>query len=59
MGRVNGGLNLSRSLGDFDYKANATIEWHEHMITSCPDVKKEPRNFKEDEFIIIGCDGIW
>lgn len=27
MGRVNGGLNLSRSFGDFDYKQNAKLSY--------------------------------
>lgn len=26
-GRVNGGLNLTRSLGDFDYKANESLPY--------------------------------
>ena len=59
MGRVNGGLNLTRSFGDFDYKQNANQPWYEQMITSYPDTKKEARNKQGDEFIIIGCDGIW
>jgi serine/threonine protein phosphatase PrpC len=28
MGRVNGGLNLTRSFGDFDYKQNAGLKWN-------------------------------
>jgi hypothetical protein len=39
MGRVNGGLNLTRSFGDFDYKRNKSLDWHEQMITSKPDIK--------------------
>ena len=39
MGRVNGGLNLTRSLGDFDYKRNKGLGYHEQMITCKPDVK--------------------
>lgn len=39
MGRVNGGLNLTRSLGDFDYKRNKTLGYDEQMITCKPDVK--------------------
>jgi hypothetical protein len=38
MGRVNGGLNLSRSFGDFGYKKNSNLDWHEQMITSKPDI---------------------
>jgi serine/threonine protein phosphatase PrpC len=28
MGRVNGGLNLTRSFGDFDYKKNTSLGYH-------------------------------
>jgi serine/threonine protein phosphatase PrpC len=58
MGRVNGGLNLSRSFGDFNYKKNNSLSWAEQMITCKPDVKVIERN-GQDEFIIVGCDGIW
>jgi hypothetical protein len=39
MGRVNGGLNLTRSFGDFHYKNSEHLEYHEQMITCKPDVK--------------------
>jgi len=58
MGRVNGGLNLTRSFGDFDYKKNASLPYHQQMITCKPDIKNVKRS-SEDEFIILGCDGIW
>jgi len=58
MGRVNGGLNLSRSFGDFDYKQNKQLGYDQQMITCHPDVKSFDRN-ADDEFIIMGCDGIW
>lgn len=58
MGRVNGGLNLTRSFGDFDYKSKKELGYHEQMITCKPDIRVFQRHF-EDEFIIIGCDGIW
>jgi serine/threonine protein phosphatase PrpC len=28
MGRVNGGLNLTRSFGDYDYKQGKDLPWH-------------------------------
>lgn len=59
MGRVNGGLNLTRSFGDFDYKQNKSLLWHEQMITAKPDIKEVERDTGKDEFLIIGCDGIW
>ena len=57
-GRVDGNLNLSRSLGDLKYKQNKNITPEEHPVTANPDVKIEDLNGEED-FIIIGCDGIW
>ncbi len=39
MGRVNGGLNLSRSFGDFDYKGNKKFSYEQQMITCKPDIK--------------------
>lgn len=59
MGRVNGGLNLSRSFGDFGYKKNTNLSYAQQMITCKPDVKVVDRDSSNDEFIIIGCDGIW
>lgn len=59
MGRVNGGLNLTRSFGDFDYKQNKSLKYHEQMITCKPDIKEIQRDLSNDEFIIVGCDGIW
>ena len=57
-GRVKGNLNLTRGLGDLDYKQNKNLKPEEQMITSNPDIKIE--DFSNDvDFIIIGCDGIW
>lgn len=58
MGRVNGGLNLTRSFGDFDYKQKP-LPYDEQMITCKPDIKEVERKKGEDEFILLGCDGIW
>lgn len=58
MGRVNGGLNLTRSFGDFDYKKKTNLSYAEQMITCKPDIKQKERS-SEDEFIVLGCDGIW
>lgn len=56
-GRVKGGLNLSRSLGDMDYKQNTKLKAEEQMITAFPDITEEPS--QDIEFIILACDGIW
>ncbi|ROT79394.1 hypothetical protein C7M84_001877 [Penaeus vannamei] len=57
-GRVNGGLNLSRAIGDHGYKQNKNLSAEEQMISPLPDVRSmtlEPK----DTFIIVACDGIW
>lgn len=57
-GRVNGGLNLSRAIGDHGYKMNKKVQPEDQMISALPDIKKisiEP----EDEFMVLACDGIW
>jgi protein phosphatase 1G len=56
--RVNGNLNLSRSIGDLEYKKNPELPPNEQMICSTPDVNTFPREAM-DEFMIIACDGIW
>ena len=58
-GRVDGNLNLSRSLGDLKYKVNKDLKPEEWPITANPDVKVVELNSREDDFIIMGCDGIW
>ena len=58
MGRVNGGLNLSRSMGDFDYKRKSDLPYDQQMITCNPDVREFNRQ-NGDQFILMGCDGIW
>ncbi|KAI9583863.1 probable protein phosphatase CG10417 isoform X1 [Glossina fuscipes] len=57
-GRVNGGLNLSRAIGDHGYKMNANLPAEEQMISALPDVKKLIVT-PEDEFMVLACDGIW
>ncbi|KAG8238083.1 hypothetical protein J437_LFUL018101 [Ladona fulva] len=46
-GRVNGGLNLSRALGE------------QCPNDALPDVRKIKLRRDEDEFMVLACDGIW
>jgi serine/threonine protein phosphatase PrpC len=55
-GPVNGGLNLSRALGDLEYK-KGNLKPEEQMITANPDITKVKN--ENIDFIIMGCDGIW
>jgi serine/threonine protein phosphatase PrpC len=57
-GRVDGNLNLSRSLGDLKYKVNKNLTPEEHPVTANPDINVVDLTGEED-FIIMGCDGIW
>lgn len=57
-GRVKGNLNLSRGLGDLEYKNNTKLPAEEQMITANPDIIVEELT-KDCEFIVLGCDGIW
>ena len=57
-GRVNSNLNLSRALGDLEYKKDKKLPVEKQMIIAVPDIKSR-KLAEKDEFIIIGCDGIW
>ena len=57
-GRVNANLNLSRALGDLEYKKNKNIPPEKQLISAYPDVTERKIEDK-DEFILLGCDGIW
>jgi len=56
--RVNGNLNLSRALGDLEYKKDGTRKPEEQIICSTPDVEFFKRT-EQDEFVVICCDGVW
>mmetsp|Transcript_17560 Transcript_17560/g.19872 ORF Transcript_17560/g.19872 Transcript_17560/m.19872 type:complete len:823 (+) Transcript_17560:534-3002(+) len=57
-GRINGNLNLSRSIGDLKYKQVPGIPPEDQMITAEPDIMQIVLH-EEDEFLLLGCDGIW
>uniref|UniRef100_A0A0G4I595 PPM-type phosphatase domain-containing protein n=1 Tax=Chromera velia CCMP2878 TaxID=1169474 RepID=A0A0G4I595_9ALVE len=57
-GRVDGNLNLSRSLGDLFYKQNAELPPGQQRITAMPEVRVMAL-VPADEFAILACDGIW
>lgn len=57
-GRVNANLNLSRALGDLEYKQNSKKKPEEQLIIALPDIKRKEIT-KDDEFLLMGCDGVW
>lgn len=56
--RVKGILNLSRSLGDMEYKKDPTLSAELQMITADPEIKTFKLT-KDTQFLILACDGIW
>eukprot|EP00927_Polykrikos_kofoidii_P041263 TRINITY_DN3518_c0_g1_i1.p1 TRINITY_DN3518_c0_g1~~TRINITY_DN3518_c0_g1_i1.p1 ORF type:complete len:641 (-),score=164.46 TRINITY_DN3518_c0_g1_i1:161-1867(-) len=56
--RVMGDLNLSRAFGDTRYKTNEKVPAKDQIVTAFPEVRTLPLT-DDDEFIVIGCDGIW
>uniref|UniRef100_S4REA3 PPM-type phosphatase domain-containing protein n=1 Tax=Petromyzon marinus TaxID=7757 RepID=S4REA3_PETMA len=56
--RVKGVLNLSRSIGDLEYKLNKSLSVDDQMITVVPEVRRE-KITNETAFLILACDGIW
>jgi len=56
--RVNGNLNLSRAIGDMEYKKKPELGHEKQMICSTPDIIHVPLT-EDDEFIVLACDGVW
>jgi protein phosphatase 2C family protein 2/3 len=56
--RVKGVLNLSRSLGDTEYKQDSSLPPHKQMLVAFPEVRTLKRTADLD-FLILACDGIW
>lgn len=57
-GRVDGNLNLTRSLGDLKHKNRAHLKPEEQAITAHPDTYCFDLE-EEVDFVLMGCDGIW
>ena len=51
-------MNLSRSLGDLEYKQNKRLPPEDQMITANPDVFIETLT-DDCDFMIVACDGVW
>eukprot|EP00037_Helgoeca_nana_P018543 m.177424 g.177424 ORF g.177424 m.177424 type:complete len:450 (-) comp24485_c1_seq2:149-1498(-) len=57
-GRINGGLNLSRALGDHQFKRNEGLPPIAQLISPEPDITVTVIQ-PGDDFLVIACDGIW
>jgi serine/threonine protein phosphatase PrpC len=57
-GRVLGVLNVSRAIGDLEFKDKTKLNDKKQIISAYPDIFK--REIKpSDEFLVIGCDGVY
>jgi protein phosphatase 1G len=57
-GRINGGLNLTRSIGDFKYKNIPNLPKDRQSVICEPEIVRV--NLEDgDKFLVIGCDGVW
>mmetsp|Transcript_578 Transcript_578/g.1619 ORF Transcript_578/g.1619 Transcript_578/m.1619 type:complete len:444 (-) Transcript_578:139-1470(-) len=57
--RIDGwGLNLSRALGDFHYKARSDLGPEEQKVIAVPEIRTLELT-EDDEFLVLGCDGIF
>lgn len=57
-GRVNGSLNLSRAIGDLEYKQNKELPASDQMVTALPEIRTVDLQ-EGDEFLLLACDGIY
>lgn len=56
-GRIDGNLNLSRSIGDLKYKNRKHLSAKDQAISAYPEIKSVP--LSKVDFVVLGCDGIW
>lgn len=56
-----GGLTTSRSFGDFDMKPSSSGEdiKRDDVVTSEPEIREIHLDFVKDDFIVLGCDGLF
>lgn len=51
-------IRMSRSFGDFSFKANQSLSADEQAIIAVPEIMTHIRE-KNDSFVVLACDGIW
>ena len=59
MQRVNGSLAVSRALGDFDFKKSPEVGPCDQLVSPEPEITILERDEKNDQFLILACDGIF
>ncbi|XP_065176967.1 probable protein phosphatase 2C T23F11.1 [Sycon ciliatum] len=56
--RVNGGLAMTRALGDVTFKGNPSLAPDAQIVIAMPDIVTDEIT-EDDEFLVLACDGIW
>jgi serine/threonine protein phosphatase PrpC len=59
MKRIDGDLAVSRGFGDFRFKINGSLPHEQQKVSVKPDILVYPRDHRNDEFVVLACDGIW
>ncbi|KAI5014397.1 hypothetical protein ZWY2020_055787 [Hordeum vulgare] len=57
-GRIDGGIAVSRSIGDMRYKSNSRLTPALQALTCSPEIRLENIT-AETEFLVMACDGVW
>jgi len=54
-------LAITRAFGDFEFKISIedAIEMRRDLITSSPEIRRHDLNIFDDEFIVMGSDGLF
>ena len=56
--RIEGKLNLTRAIGDLEFKESLNLKCYDQSVIASPEITKI-KNIEGIEFIIMGCDGLW
>ena len=57
-GRVDGNINISRTIGDHEYKSTA-LPHAERAVSCVPDVKVLDITAADVDYAVLACDGVW
>ena len=58
VGRINGNLDVSRTLGDLRFKQNTYLDRAHQIVSPDPDIVTVLLT-PEDRFVFLACDGVW
>jgi len=63
LNRIEGKLAVSRAFGDFNYKpisrGEESTKYSSDIIISEPEIRVHTLDLIKDEFMVIGCDGLF